>query len=308
MLNHESYINISAFQNKYVDGFRVGDIIAIQEKLDGANASFQYDEENDSLISFSRRNTLTDKDTLRGFKTMVDSLDKSKFQEYPQYRFYGEWLVKHTIVYPQECYGKFYLFDIYDIDEQKWLYNAYVELIANELNLLTVPTFYLGEFISWEHISEFIGATALGGDSGEGVVIKNMSRINDSNNKLPFYTKLVTSNFKEKMKTKIKEPLNNDELAKIEYDINLTATIVTKARVRKMLHNLVDDGILEVDWGIEDMEIIAKNLTRRVYHDCIKEESDIVNKISGNFGKLCNKISMRLAKEIALEIGSNIEG
>lgn len=45
------------------------------------------------------------------------------------------------------------------------------------------------------------------------------------------------------------------------------------------------------------MPIIAKNLTKAVYEDCIKEEPDTVNKIS-NFGKVANNIAMGIARNV----------
>jgi hypothetical protein len=41
-----------------------------------------------------------------------------------------------------------------------------------------------------------------------------------------------------------------------------------------MLHKIVDEGIIEADFGIEDMGTILKNLGGRIYDDILKEESD----------------------------------
>lgn len=298
-MNHKSYLDIQVFQNKFADAFNKGDYIVIQEKLDGANASFQYDTETDSLLSFSRKNILDAQNTLREFKTMVDMMEKERFMKYPAYRFFGEWLVKHTVVYPKENYNKFYLFDVYDTDNQQWLSFDIVKSLSIELNLDMVHVFYEGEFINWEHISSFIGKTGLGGEAGEGIVIKNMTRLNNPDNRLPFYTKLVTKSFKEKTKTKVKEPIDPEKLAQIQYEKDLTDTIVTKARVQKILHKLVDENILPEDWGIEQMGIVAKNLAKLVYEDCVKEEKEIVEKVGADFGRYCQAASMNHAKEIA---------
>ena len=56
-MEHKSYKDIERLKESFYDGFRVGDIISITEKIDGANSSYQYDTETDSLISFSRRKT-----------------------------------------------------------------------------------------------------------------------------------------------------------------------------------------------------------------------------------------------------------
>lgn len=39
----------------------------------------------------------------------------------PHYRLFGEWLVKHSIPYPQECYQKFYMYDILDESTGEWV-------------------------------------------------------------------------------------------------------------------------------------------------------------------------------------------
>lgn len=48
------------------------------------------------------------------------------------------------------------------------------------------------------------------------------------------------------------------------------------------------------------MPIIAKNLTKAVYEDCIKEENDIVKQIN-DFGKVANGIAMKIARQILNE-------
>ena len=40
-------------------------------------------------------------------------------------------------------------------------------------------------------LKALVGKTELGGEYGEDVVIKNMTRLNDPNERFPFYTKIV---------------------------------------------------------------------------------------------------------------------
>lgn len=300
-MQHKSYHDITCFATKYIEGFKPGDHIVIQEKIDGANSSFQYDKEADTMCAFSRRKILTPEDTLRGFKGYVDKLDKNIFRHYENLRSFGEWLVKHTIPYPDDRYYKFYLFDLFDTKFHKYQSFETVAEMAEKWGLNIVPTFYDGPFISWEHVNEFIGRTAMGGEMGEGVVVKNMERLNDPNGRLPYYVKLVTADFKEKMLTKIREPLSLEEIAAVEREKELVASIVTFARIRKMLHNLVDEGIIPEDFQMEDMGTIAKNLGRRIYEDCVKEEPEIVNEVGNKFGKRAASEAMSLAKEIIIE-------
>jgi hypothetical protein len=128
-------------------------------------------------------------------------------------------------------------------------------------------------------------------------VVKNQTRLNDPNSRQPFYLKIVGEQFvetKAHSHNKIKQT-NADVLAKLEADKALAETIVTEARVNKILLKLVDEGVLPEDWGAKEMGIVAKNLPRAVYDDCIKEESETVKQID-NFGKIANSIAMGIAR------------
>ena len=99
---------------KNTDAFIQGDIISITEKIDGANSSIYYDKKLDRLRCFSSKNELDFSNQLRGFLTYVESLDKEPFIKYPNYIFFGEWLVSHTVIYDDSNYNKWYLFSVYD--------------------------------------------------------------------------------------------------------------------------------------------------------------------------------------------------
>mgnify|MGYP003543857911 CR=1 FL=1 len=71
-------------------------------------------------------------------------------------------------------------------------------------------------------------------------------------------------------------------------------------RLKKILNKFVDEGILPENWSSAEMPIIAKNLTKAVYEDCIKEENDIVKQIN-DFGKVANGIAMKIARQILNE-------
>lgn len=183
-MKHKKFMNIERLNTSFVEGFRTGDEIYIEEKIDGANAAIRYDSETDTVICQSR-----------------------------------------------------------------------------------------------------------------GVVIKNISRLNDPNGRLPFYTKIVGDKFIETKGQKHNKPLNPEVLAQKEAQMSLASTIVTKARVEKILHKFVDENILPEDWDSKDMPTVAKHLTKAIYEDCLKEEKATVDNIP-DFGKIANGICMRLAREI----------
>lgn len=227
------------------------------------------------------------------------TLDKGKIKEIlgDNLVLFGEWLVPHSVVYPEDKYNHMYFYDCYDVIEEKYLPQDEVIKIVSKLGLTYVPIFYHGDFVSWEHCAGFVGKTELGGEYGEGVVIKNISRLNDPNSRLPFYTKIVGDKFIETKGQKHNKPLNPEALAQKEVQMSLATTIVTKARVEKILHKFVDENILPEDWNSKDMPTVAKHLTKAVYEDCLKEEKATVDNIP-DFGKIANGICMRLAREI----------
>lgn len=297
MIKHKSYMDINRFATKYADGFEVGDSIVIQEKIDGSNASFIYDEVEDCIDCYSRKKTLDSDNTLNGFWNFVQTLDKDIYKKYKGYRFFGEWLTKHKVKYPEDKQNKFYLFDIWDEENRQYLNWEEVLSIANEVGLTTVPVFYEGNFISWDECNKYVGQTKMGGEYGEGIVVKSMTKLNNPNTRLPFYVKIVGEKFSEVKKNKVHK-IDLDKLKEQEELYNLTETIVTENRIDKILMKLIDEGELRSDWDENDMKFIARTLPSEVYRDCLKEEPDIVNTVGANFGKNVSKITMKYVRNL----------
>ena len=128
-----------------------------------------------------------------------------------------------------------------------------------------------------------------------------MSKINNPNTRLPFYIKIVCSQFTETKGVKEQKVINLEEQADKEYKLELVKSIVTKERISKTLHKMVDENIIPIDWDESNMGVIAKNINSLIYHDCVKEEEEIVDKVGETFGKLCGSTCMRIVKEILLE-------
>ena len=64
-----------------------------------------------------------------------------------------------------------------------------------------------------------------------------------------------------------------------------------------MLFKLIDEGIMPENFSKSDMGTILKNLPSAVYHDCLKEEPEIVGQIE-NFGKYSGNITIGIIKTI----------
>lgn len=291
-------MDIERLKESYANGFEKGDCIIIQEKIDGANAAVRYDSETDTIIAQSRKNILSLQNNLRGFWEWTQTLDKDLVKSVLGNNLiaFCEWLVPHSVKYPEEKYNHAYFYDVYDTNTSEYLPQDKVREIVSQLNLVYVPVFYEGEFTSWEHCMSFVGKTEFGGEYGEGIVIKNQTKLNNPNNRSPFYVKIVGEKFTETKGHKVKV-VDPDKLKTMEENKALAETIVTEARVTKLLNKFVDEGILPEDWGAKEMPIIAKNLTKAVYEDCIKEEPDTVKQIN-DFGKTANSIAMGIARKI----------
>lgn len=280
-------------------GFEVGDHIVIQGKMDGANAAISYDSESNKLVAFSRKNELNFLNTLNGFWNWVQTLDVGLYSKYPDYVFFGEWLTPHTIKYIKDAYCKFYFYDVYDKRNECYLAQTKVKELADELNLIYVNTLYDGEFISLDHCKSFAGQSTLAQNIGEGIVIKNQSKLNNHNSRTPFVLKIVVSQFKEiqdnNYKQKIEDPQKVEARAKAQ---EIVDKIVTKNRIQKELFKMRDEGMIPEKIEPENMSMIARSLPKRIFDDCMKEESGMVLEAGEFFGKMCSGATMKHARNI----------
>ncbi len=301
MIPQKKYIDIERLKNNYAAAFHIGEHITITEKIDGANAAVAYDAERGCLVAFSRRQTLNADNTLQGFYAHVLTFDPVKWADVTsngRYIVFGEWLVKHTIRYPDEFMRQFYVFDVWDTQVEQYVPWFLTRQIANALGLRTVPLFYDGEFTSWDDIYTMVGRTHMGAEpTGEGIVIKSQDRLDNKFSGTPAYVKIVAKEFSEVHQSKPQKEIDPEKIAARQAAEDLAATIVTQRRVEKAIQKFVEDGIVPENWDEKDLGTIAKNLPRAIYDDCVKEESDIVNQID-NFGKICASLAMKHARNL----------
>lgn len=299
-MNIKHYVDIERLKDKYAEGFKPGEHITITEKIDGSNGSFCWDTEVNTLAVFSRRRQLDQSNTLNGFYELVQSFDMNHYYKLlnKNYIIFGEWLVPHTIKYPEDKYRKFYVFDVWDKDKEQYLPWDSVMLIARTFNLETVPVFYDGPFISWEHIYSFVGKTEMGAmPCGEGCVIKSQDRLGEKNSRLPAYVKIVSEQFSEVHKSKPHKEIDPEKIAAKQAMEELAATIVTERRIQKAIEKFIEDNLIPSDWDEKNLGAIAKILPKAIYDDCIKEEPETVAQIE-NFGKICGSLSMKIARNL----------
>ena len=276
--------------------FSKGDLISITEKVDGSNASICL--EDGVIKSFSRKDELNFKNTLDGFWNFANSLDKKIFEGNENKVIFGEWLRKNKIKYDAENMHKWYVYSIYDKENEKWLDRDFVKDFCERNGLIYVHELYYGPFISWEHCKTFMNSPIYG-DTQEGIVVRNVSKINDETIRDPFILKIVNASFKEKMKVRIREIDPEKEKAKEEARV-LMESIVTRARVEKGLFKLRDEGKLPESLTPNDMGIVARYLPKYIFEDCLKEEPETVMAAGEYGGKAANSICMNIAREIII--------
>lgn len=307
-MEQKKYVDIERFKEKYDNVFKIGEWITITEKVDGSNAAFTYDTETQSLVAFSRRNQLNEANNLNGFWNWVQRLNTNQVMILTQngrYIIFGEWLTKHSIRYPDHRYKQFYMFDVWDKETEEYLPHEDTFAIFRGLEKAAqitgevinfVPVFYTGPFQGWDHVYSFVGKSDLYAEPcGEGIVIKSQDRLDNKYSGTPAYLKIVSEQFSEVHGHKIKA-VDTDALKKKEAERALVAAIATERRAEKCLQKLIEDQIVPEDWDEKSMGIIAKNLPKNVYEDCLKEEHDLVLACE-NFGKFCGGIVMGYAKE-----------
>lgn len=274
-MEQKKYQSIDRLGHKTTLGvLNVGDHIVIQEKIDGANASFRKDGE--TIRAYSRNNELSEENTLGGFYQFTQTPTDAFRVEYliNGWIYFGEYLNPHKVKYP-EHQKEFFLYDIYDVDSEMYHPFSIVKLEAQRLGLNLIPVLYEGEYTSFEHLQSFVGKTMLGGrlgdvETGEGIVVKNVDYRDRFGNQK--FVKLVTDVFREVQKQKAPK----DPQIELTQEQVFVQQVVTEARVDKFLYKFVDEGILDEHYSIEDMGIILKNMNQRIKEDILKEESELL--------------------------------
>ena len=233
--------------------------IVVMEKIDGANASFTLDKDG-KLRYFSRRRELfIGDDGLVGFVQWVNNnVDVSKLEKDKVY--FGEWTTSHKLDYG-ENHKKFFLFDIFDINEEEYTDISEVIEVADKLKISHAPIFYSGEFQDMEHLESLVGKSELG-DIGEGIVVK-FNDFKYRSKKL--YLKMVSEQFSE-----VGIPKSRKRAESIDEIVLSTNTV---ARAEKMLHKMIDENLLSQDeLVIENMGQILKATGKKILADILEEE------------------------------------
>ena len=293
---HIKYPKIHRLGKDETEGiFKEGKLL-IEEKIDGANTSIWVS--NGELKFGSRNNLVPD---FRGLKTYALKHQGilNIFKDFPNYRLFGEWLIKHIISYNNLSYNHFYLYDIYDNDKNEYIDPKIVKDIADKYNIKRPHTFAIinvdGTIDEKDIINEInnnhVGKSILG-ERGEGVVIKNFGFRNKFGDFS--YAKIVTQEFKEDNAVWFG---GNNKHSEFYWETYVMNEYINETRVRKIIQK--QESIENRKMDIKDTPKIAGI----VFHDMIEEEcwTFVKKNMKIDFRKLqqlCNKKSIMIFKEI----------
>lgn len=285
-MEYKSYQHVERLGRADCEGVLEG-IVYVQPKIDGTNSCVWLGQDL-RLHAGSRRKELSLENDNAGFyATFKENRRLIEYLlEYPERIIYGEWLVPHTIKsYRPDAWRKFYIFDVYDTDEHKYLpFSTYAESLENyiksEDNIEIVPLMAILENPTQEGLTELLKSNHYLMDDpsaiGEGIVLKNYNYSNKYGRTI--WGKIVAEEFfgaKKSLRTKnhetktsgdfeemvankyITEPVIRKEFAKVLNEVapNGEITRDNQGKIIGMTLNKVYDAFLED----ELLEVIRKN-------------------------------------------------
>jgi len=292
-MEFRKYEKIHRLGKEETDGILDGPV-HVQEKIDGANLQIWMGDDGRIHVG-SRNNDVTDRDDgFNGAVFYVQNHDgiKKFFQDFPTWRLYGEWLVKHTIQYKETAYGKFYLFDIWEDDNNRFMQTN----LVNDIGLgfgIEIPHYY-GMMIvtNINQLNSLVGKSMLG-DKGEGVVIKRPGFVNKFGDHA--YAKLVAQEFMEDNAVVFG---GNNKFSDTYRELWAVNKYMTLARVQKICNKLNS----EINERL-DMKHVPR-VMEMAYHDMFTEEMwEIAGKASATFDfNAFKRLAYKKVKQIYIDI------
>ena len=256
-MNYNKYQHIERLGSAEVEGILEG-LCYVFPKLDGTNSQLWWDN---GLKAGSRNRELAVESDNAGFYNwaLTQSNILSFFENRPDLKLYGEWLVPHTLKnYNSNAWRNFYVFDVIREDGSYLPYEEYNALLSI-YGIPTIPVLLVKANPSLSELNELLSNNTylISEGIGEGIVIKNYNYVNKYGRKT--WAKIVADEFKVLKGIPVKDI---SEQKPIEFQI--VETFVTEAFVRKELAKIE----LVEPWS---SKLIPK-LLNTVFHELIAEE------------------------------------
>jgi hypothetical protein len=269
----KEYQHIERFNCTETQNIELGECYVFP-KIDGTNASLWWDG---GVQAGSRTRHLSIDSDNAGFFAWAQTQQKfiDYFKANPTHRLFGEWLVPHSLkTYRSEAWRNFYVFDV-TVDKQpdeilhesdttlKYIHYEEYKPLLEAYGISYIPPIAKITNGSYEQfINQLMQNVFLiedGKGQGEGIVIKRYDFKNKYNR--PCWTKIVTSEFKEKHSKEMGPPeLKGEKM--VEHEI--AKEYVTAALVEKEYAKIALEG-----WSSK----MIPRLLNTVYYSLVKEES-----------------------------------
>jgi hypothetical protein len=283
-----AYEKVERLEKEECDGLLTG-ACYIFEKIDGANAQIYLDTETRE-IAFGSRNrvlgigdNLISGDSFRGFSNWVkeNNVKLSRFfHVHPDFILNGEWLIKHSIQYFPTAYSRFYVFDIYDSANGRYMaiegHRAWQDLLSLDIEFVPFDDRIVNP--TMDNLKAQLSLPSRYGASfREGIVIKNYDFVNKWGRQP--YGKLLHETFQE-VKSKSKSPVSPDAI-----ELAIQDQYVTAARVEKICQKILDFESKKPELPpniLNKVRLDMKDIPRvinMVWYDIVSEDmNDILKK------------------------------
>lgn len=258
----KKYIHLERYSTDAVEDITLGTCYVFP-KIDGTNASIW--NEDGQMQCGSRNRQLSAESDNAGFYAWATQQEKLKqlILEFPNWIFYGEWLVPHSLkTYRDDCWRNFYIFDVVN-EEGKFLhYDVYSEILkAREIPY--IPCYLSGKNLEYETLVKCTQENTYllnpNSGCGEGIVIKRYDYVNRYGNTI--WAKLITTIFKE---------VHISTMGGVVKDTTLVEEEIVKRFLTKHLVDKVVAKIREVKGEFSARDI--PQLLGQVYYELVTEE------------------------------------
>lgn len=280
------YIHLERYGNDEVEGIDTGVVYAFP-KLDGTNGQLWW--EGGKLMAGSRNRVLELGSDNAGFyaHALSDQRYTDFFQNYPNCRLFGEWLVPHSLkTYRDDAWRVFYVFDVMDNLGEFLPYDHYKPMLdcfgldyLAPLAILKNPSYEQIQYTLNKNV--FLIKDGMG--IGEGIVLKNYGFENRFGRVC--WAKVITNAFKEVHHKEMGAPIINGDLV----EEKIVQEYVSEHLVDKVVSKITNE------YGGWSSKHIGQ-LLGVVWYDLITEES-------WNFLKKHNqpKVDFKLLQRLTIQ-------
>lgn len=241
-MQYKSYQHIEKLGREECDGILNG-TVTVQPKIDGTNSVVYLGDDGKTHAGSRKRELTLENDNGDFYKTIEQDKNINAYLlKHPNHYLYGEWLIPHSIrTYSADAWKKFYIFDVFALDENYGRYLPYDEYVPllEEFNLTFIPEIARLNNPTVEEVASYINKTHYlmpEGQIPEGVVVKNYEYKNKWGHVV--WGKIISEEFfnkKQKLRTKNHEAKNSD------FEIRIANEYITEPLIRKEYAKILNE-------------------------------------------------------------------